>query len=342
MAGFERNWDSMRRALLIIRALRQGPANRNELMAAVAESLPDAYADLPERSQRRAFERDLENARERLAATIAWNGSIRAYELHDAGPFVQAELTDDALGGLAFLMNTFNPNEEVARFVQPLLDWVTSAVTEEQLRTLNQSPSLSVSLQRLSEQEIAPDVWRLVNIAIRNRRMLKFEYGSPIHKVDDTRLHTVEPYGLLFREGHYYLRAYRRRWLAPNGFSGGEGWATPYRLDYIRSGTCELRANFVPRESRPTTETIRYKLHPRIVRGGISRYFDKMQVGEADENGWVTISAETDNLFDAHRILLRYGEMCVALSPPRLVDYMARAAHGMADQYPKPDENSAE
>lgn len=334
MSDYERNWDAARRALLIIRHLRSGPASRPELVQAVRQALPSAYADLSAKALQRAFERDLENARLRLGAEIAWNPHLRAYVLVDTGPLIQLELSDAALVGLAFLTDLFNTSSEVVAIIEPLLDWVRTAVTSEQLRTLGRhTATLSVSLRRLSESEIAPVVWQHVNDAIRARRLLRFSYASPIHERDEPRIHTVEPYTLFFRGGHYYLRAYCRRWVAPDGYSGGSFWASPYRLDYILPDAIELQRSFEPRPQQRPLHTIRYKLSPKIVRGGISRYFSNMQAGEPDADGWVTVTAETDNLFDAHRILLGYGEQCVALAPPDLVERMTTAVGEMAARY---------
>lgn len=330
----ERNWQTFKRALLLLKQLQQGPHSRRELMTAVSAQLPDAYQTSNAKAAVRTFERDLQNLRERLQATIVWDHTLRAYVLQDAGPFGQNALPDAAMTGLAFLFEAFATNHEAKRMVTPLLDWFMQSVPPDQLRRLGQHTiPLELGVDRLSEKEIMPEVWRMVNHAIHQRRLFRFPYLSPVHENEGPRIHTVEPYEIQFRNGHYYLHAYCRRWEAPNGWTGGGHWATPYRLDYIQKDELTLLKTFSPRQQQPKLISIRYKLAPRIVRGGVTRYFTDMVVGEPDAEGWVTVSAKADSVFDAHRILLGYGELCIALDPPQLVERMATVSQKMATHY---------
>src|SRR5690606_9528754 len=149
------------------------------------------------------------------------------------------------------------------------------------------------NIQRISEQDIHPEVWEKVIYAIKNRRIIEFFYTSPHHEKSEPRRHRVEPYEHYFRNGHFYLKAYCLRWVAPNGFEGGKFWANPYRLNYISPKEFILLGSFVPREKQARMMPIRYKLSPQIVRGGISRYFADMEVGAPDDEGWVEVTAST-------------------------------------------------
>jgi predicted DNA-binding transcriptional regulator YafY len=335
----DRNWDALKRSLILLTRLRQGPADKATLIKAVRRALPDAYSEESAKAQSRTFERDLENVRYRLQAEVAWQPQLRQYVLHGVGPFLRVELSEEMLTGLAFLMDTLTTNEEIQRIIRPLLDQIVQALPPHQIQQLSrQSTPIHVNLQRLSESEISPEVWRRLIYAIKQRRVVRFHYASPLHEHSETRQHTVEPYEHYFRGGHFYLKGYCLRWVAPNGWEGGQFWASPYRLDYILPADFMLLGTFVHREKRAQLHSIRYKLAPQIVRGGVSRYFDQMRVGDPDAQGWVEVTAQTDNLFEAHRILLAYGEQCQALEPPELVDRMARAAGAMAAFYPAPQE----
>jgi hypothetical protein len=119
----------------------------------------------------------------------------------------------------------------------------------------------------------------------------------------------------------------RWRWW---GRGNGRFWANPYRLDHILPDDLELLGTFVPRlQQRPLLQ-IRYKLSPRIVRGGISRYFADLSVSEPHEAGWVKVAAYTDNKFEAFRILLAYADQCVVLSPSNLVERLRQVAQSFS------------
>ncbi len=330
----DRNWDAMRRALLILRYLRQEPADKQMLMRAVRGEMPDAYGEQSVKARGRTFERDLENVRNRLLATVEWQPRIRQYVLVDPGPFVQAPLSDEALSGFAFLMDSLTTSVEIQGVIRPLLAWVEQSIPSEQIRKMtHQQAPIHLNIHRVSEGDIHPAVWEKVIYAIKQRRIIQFDYTSPFHEKSEPRRHTVEPYEHYFRGGHFYLKAYCLRWVAPNGYEAGKFWANPYRLDYILPQDFELLGTFVQRERRLPLQTIRYKLSPQIVRGGISRYFAEMQVGEMDSDGWVEVTAQTDNLFEAYRTLLAYGDQCVALEPPELVDRFRHVVHELSRFY---------
>lgn len=330
----ERNWDALKRPLLILNHLRQGPADKQTLIQAVRYQMQDAYLETGDKAQSRTFERDLENARLRLQATIEWQPRLRQYVLHDPGPFVQTELSPEGLAGLAFLKDSFTTSEEIQRVIRPLLNWVEGAIPPEQMRQMtHQHAPIHLNLQRISEGEIHPQVWRKVIYAIKQRRIISFNYASPFHEKSEARRHTVEPYEHYFRGGHFYLKAYCLRWVAPNGYEDGRFWANPYRLDYILPEDLELLGTFAARQQPRPSQQIRYKLSPRIVRGGISRYFIDMVVGDPDESGWVEVIAQTDNEFEAFRTLLGYADQCVVLEPPSLVERMKQVTQSFCSFY---------
>jgi predicted DNA-binding transcriptional regulator YafY len=330
----ERNWDAMKRALMILRFLRQEPADKTTLIHLVRQAMPEAYTEDNEKAQSRTFERDLENVRYRLGAEVVWDPGLRQYTLRDPGSFVQAALPSEALNGLAFLMDSFTTSEEIQAVIRPLLQWVEQAIPTEQLRrmTHHQVP-LQLNIQRISEQDVHSEVWEKVIYAIRNRRIIEFFYTSPHHEKTEPRRHRVEPYEHYFRNGHFYMKAYCLRWVAPNSFEGGKFWANPYRLNYISPNEFIMLGSFVHREKQARMVPICYKLSPQIVRGGISRYFANMEVGEPDEDGWVEVTASTDNEFEAYRTLLAYGNQCVVLEPPSLVDRLRKVVQSLHYHY---------
>ena len=197
----------------------------------------------------------------------------------------------------------------------------------------HQQTPIQLNISHISEREVKTAVWQKVIYAIKQRRIVQFNYQSPIHETAAQRRHLVEPYEHYYRNGHFYLKAYCLQWVAPDGRVNGRFWANPYRLDYIQPDELLLLGTFQPRQRQPALTEVRYKLSPRIVRGGISRWFTNMTVDEPDSEGWVEVRGETDNEFDAYRILLAYGKQCVVLSPDTLVDRFRDAVEAMGGYY---------
>ena len=330
----ESKWRTVRRCLAMLHRLQRGPADRDALMRAVREMVPDAYGPANPDARRKRFERDLWNLRHKLAAEVEWDPDQGVYRLVDNGPWGGLELSEEALRGLAFLFETFGPESGAAEVVRPLLEALLWALPgDQQRRVERQSAELRLDLRRLDEGEIDPVVWDKVRRAVTMRRMLRFRYLSPRHERPEPRIHTVEPYELRFR-GHYELRAYCRHWSNPLGQEKMHAGWFRYRLDHmLAEGLVILPDRLPPGQRYRRLETVRYRLAPQLARGGVSRHFDEMTVSAPDAEGWVEVTGKTDDLFEARRVLLAYGENCQVLAPPSLVRGMERAAQGLADLY---------
>jgi len=330
----ENSWLAARRCLAIVRRLQQGPADKKELLQVVQNTIPEAYTQSTEKAQDRSFERDLENLRKRLHAKIEWDHRLRAYYLVDPGPFARFDLPENALTAIAFLLETFGPNSGAHEILQPLLNFLEKTLSSEQLRRLDRQDSpLRLNLSRLDSGTISPLVWEKVRYAVQQRRIIEFEYLSPQHKHPEPRRHRVEPDELQFERGHYYLKGFCLRWQNPQGYKGG-GRPFSYRRDHILSKDFELLPDRVKVDQRrQRLMPIRYRVAPRLWRSGLTRHFEEMIASEPDSEGWVEIQAKTDDLFQAHRTLLAYGELCQVLDPPELVEKMVTAVVSMAKLY---------
>src|SRR5690606_22686881 len=64
--------------------------------------------------------------------------------------------------------------------------------------------------------------------------------------------------------------------------------------------------------------SVKYRLSPIIARLGVSEHFENHQVVNC-EDGSAIVCAETDDLFDAVKTLLYYGENCEVLGGEELV-----------------------
>ena len=323
-------------ALVILRHLQKGPAGKGELIRAVQEITPDAYDEANQEAQDSSFERDMKNVRQRLGADVICDRSSNLYYLNDPGPFFRLALSDDALSGLAFLLDAFDFDGTISDVVRPFLASVQNLLTAEQAQRLERFGStLHLKLQNLDETKIAPIVWQKVNHAVSNRHVLRFDYLAPRHEKPEPRTHTVEPYDpVRYHRGHFELRAFCRHWSNPHGWEKSDAGWIRYRLDRIQPDTLEVLPEILHLSQRQKRLiAVCYRISPDLARGGVSQHFEEMEVGQPDKNGWVEVTGKTADLFEAERVFLAYGQHCVVLGPPALVTRMKQAASEMAQFY---------
>jgi proteasome accessory factor C len=327
-------WLSFKRCLAIVRRLQEGPASKAELVRAVRELVPGAYGAGSDAARRKRFERDVKSIREDLGVDVDYERPAGQYVLKDSGPLLSLGLSPGALRGLAFLLSTFDAESAASEQTRPLLETIQRLLPGDQLRKLERySPELGINLHHLDQGEIHPRVWDTVQRAVLEHRVLQFDYVSPRHDSPLVRTHVVESYDLKFVDGHWQLHAYCRRCSGPDRQQEHVGWL-PYRLTRVQVTGLELWPDKFPRrERRRRLVNLVYRLGPELHRGGVSRRFEEMEVSAVEADGWVTVTAKTDDLFVARRILLAYGENCQVLAPPQLRRQIARAAHKMAGFY---------
>lgn len=323
-------------ALVIVHHLQKGPADKGELIRVVQEILPDAYDKANPEAQDSSFERDMNTVRRRLEADVVCDRSSNLYYLNDPGPFLRLALSDEAMAGLAFLLEVFDFDGTISDFVRPLLDLVQKSLSPVQAQQLERFHStLHLKLQYLDETKIAPIVWQKVNYAVNSRRVLRFAYLSPRYENLEPHTHTVEAYNpVRFHRGHFELPAYCRHEYDLQGWEkSNPGWIR-YRLDRIQPDSIEILSETLQLSQRQKRlALVRYRVSPVLARGGISPHFEEMEVGQPDENGWVEVTGKTADLFEAERLFLAYGQHCMVLSPPALVTRMKQAATQMAQFY---------
>lgn len=329
-------WLVVKQALLILQHLQAKSADKETLMASVRREVPDAYSQATAKGRSSSFERDLRNLRERLYVDIQWAPRERVYRLVDPGPLFRLSLADSAMEGLAFLLETFEPTEgEGGEVVVPFIEQVLAQLSDDQQRRLQrQNATLRMDLRRLDRGEIAPKVWEEVRYAVAHRRLLRFSYLAPRHEKPEPRTHKIEPYELRFHRGHYEVLGYCLNWSNPYGYEKAHAGWFRYRLDRIVPEGLEVMPDILPPGQRQRRLlTICYRISPTLARGGISRHFEEMATSEPDENGWVTVTGKTTDLFEAKRILLAYGQHCVVLSPSSLRDDVREAVSNAAKLY---------
>lgn len=303
------------RALSILRQVQQASDSREQLMALVSADLGNGPydGDTPDVGRRR-FEEDLGFIQGSLSAKRPrYNRKLDRYEFQGFGDFRPLGLQEDELDTLAFLAETFGPDAPHGDQVQALLMHIQAMLSDVQRSGLLARRSrLQVQLRRKDTDQIPPIVEQTIGRAL-GKQLLRFAYRSPTQADEVPRIHTAEPWNRYFdsARGHFYLDAFLREVDGPHGQWKAQRWMR-YRIGRILpEGIQVLPERLPPTPPKRPRHRLEYLLAPELTRlGQVSRHFDDMEIHDPDEEGWVRVTATTDNLFMACRQLLSYGPGC--------------------------------
>lgn len=324
-------WASFLRVLAILNRLKEGPATGEQLIQSVLETMgADAYPSAPGARQA-AFKRDRANLKKRLGVETVWDSKNQIYVLNDAGPFGRVSLSPPMLRALSILSRQYdNAVGELAGvrdLVEQIIGWLP---LKTRLKIESASEDLTLDFgQDVDRSEISLRVWETINRALNQHRKLTFNYLSPRRADRKPVFHEIAPYHIRFQDGHLYLRGYSLNAVLP-----GEMSFLRFRISYILDDE-RLRVSPTKVETRhrqPPRFLVHYWLAPEIGRGEISYRFAEMQITRNDD-GSAEIRAVTDDVWEAARTLLAYGESCIVLGGSDLLREMRRRVEGMARNY---------
>lgn len=334
----------LQRSLCLLRHLQDGPQDRDTLASFVhIECDPNAYPDFSQKASQKCFENDLKRLREWGVATDYYEGH---YRLLSYGSFNPVGLPDHALEMVAFLSETFGPgaphHEAIQQLLRMVIDWLPS---QQRDSIPMRRQRLRLDLRRRDDDQIAPRVQAALDRALSQHRLLRFHYRAPSQTDGVPRIHTVQPWSLDFDpvRRHLYLDAYRLEVSGPFGV-----WAEPqwqrYRPGRILAEGIEVLPDKFPAipPKRPRYP-LEYWLAPEIARlGEITRHFEEMRIGQTDSEGWVQVTATTDDLFRAMRLLLGYGPNCKVTGGSDARREMEALVTALGQRYPAPTKSPAE
>lgn len=322
----------------MVRRLQQGPARKEELLAAVyAGEGREAYGMTDGKALGKRFEADKRRMREHLGVDIRYDAAAGGYVI-DRLDAPLLNLPDDDLLTLAWLADTFTADGPRADEVQRLLDRLADWLPEERRRLVSRAagtfPTPDVRLR--DSEPIAPDVWAAVTEACNSRRELIFDYRTSEEDGVRLRQHHVQPWDLDFTDrGHYRLLGYCL-WC-----DGADGPIEPrdyrhYRLSRIVAGSARVLPRVLPPiRPRGRPRLVLFEMSPRIARFGISARRELL--GEPAitpaAGGWVRVAGQTLDVFDLARNLLYYGGHCRVLGGPELLAEMQGLAKALGEIY---------
>lgn len=328
------SWLVLRRGLAIIRRLMRSPATKAELLTAVRTAVgPDAYSESASAAER-ALKNDRAVLRDKLGVEIVYDRSKGVYWLANLGDLPWLDLTDDDLAAIVTIYNSFVGAHPEAERVRAFLDRIGSLMPPERRQAVQaQRVSLTVQWRELDETPVPERVQQVLHRAITQRHRVGFNYRAATTGAR-VRYHEVEPYGIVLRDGHYYLECF-------DLFSrGADNDQTPHHqhrrlrlLGIVDDEMLRVLPERLPPGRRPQRSyLVKYRLAPPAVHHGVSRHFADMHV-EKQVDGSAIVTATTYDPWEAVRILLHYGDSCVVLGGPELLREMRRVVVGMAKNY---------
>jgi predicted DNA-binding transcriptional regulator YafY len=313
-----------RRRFRALALLHIGPHTSGELMAVLQkEGLFVAEREEPADAHQclYQFRRDIDALR-KLGCEIRFDRVSHCYSWHNS-PF-RLSLNSSQLSAFALLLDTFAESAMLhAADIQALLADLSGRLPPEQQKTVNTlRRAFGIDLHETTDYSDAdPQTVQRIERAIEQGQRLAFRYRSP-REGKEVR-HVIEPRPLVFERGHVYLK----------------GWSLEYqkelrfRLDYVLAGSAEvLPITSAPKRPAPISYRLRYELSAVIARNSVSQHFEGQEV-ERNEDGSVTITARTTDLFEACRTLISYREHCTVLEPPELVDQMRAVSENLYKKY---------
>ena len=305
MPSDQQRFFALQRSLSILRHLQREAADRFTLMELVQLDVGfDSYEEVQSKAAERAFEGDIKRLKD-LGVDIAYDRKANCYRLGSYGDFCPVGLSEEMLNTLAFLSETFEPEtpngDRVQQLIRTIADWLP---TSQRDSLAGRRQRLRIDLRRKDDDEVPPVVQNAIDRAINQRRLLRFAYRSPSQADGVPRVHTVQPWGMHFDtvRRHLYLDAYRVQVSGPYGDRRKRQWQR-YRPGRILEGDIEVLPDRLPPEPpRRVRHRLEYLLAPAIARlGEITRHFDDMEIHETNKDGWVRVTATTDDLFRAVR-----------------------------------------
>lgn len=326
--GTKRNsWRTFHRRLFLLRRLVRSPADAATLLAAARDFFVDD--DIYPPDARAALRSDFRTLREEFECVITLRDD-GCYALEDFGRLALLDLPDEDLEALAFLLANFSetplPN---AGNVDDLLDRLLSLLPPER-RARVPRPARDVRLDYPQPSSTAAThTLKALKRALR-RQQVRFVYRSSFAQNGSMVQHRVEPWDLIFRDGHTYLDAYCHDCGNPEG---NRRWRL-YRLDRMVEGSVMLLHDTLHRDPPPRLlYTLRYTLAPQVARQkDVALWFLNTLV-EFDADGKGLVTAQVHDLWQARQILLRYREHCRVLEPPELVTMMRQSLEAMCGVY---------
>jgi predicted DNA-binding transcriptional regulator YafY len=330
-------WDVFLRALALLHRLLQGPATDEELIAFARETIDEEIYPESITASKAALKHAKSHLRTRLRVKFTGDRINHKYTLIDPGPFGTLSLNQESLRGLALLARDFGNGLGERAYIRALMDEIIGRLDPATQRLLEHQPeTLSLAVKQFVDKgEIRPKVWETVQRSIEKQRKLSFRHLSPRYEDQQPIYFEVAPVRVSYQDGHWYLRAWSllRRTISGEELRGEPAYIR-FRLNYMLDDEyLRLSPTVIPKPFRtPPRIPVHYLLIPEIGRGEISYHFAETEI-KYHEDGSAEVHGFTEDVWEAARLLLSYGEGCVVLGGDDVLHEVRRRVQGMAKNY---------
>lgn len=317
-----------RRRLFLIRRLIRGPATAQELIDEANATFTDVPEGIYPADASAALRHDIAALRKEYGCGIDRDDD-GVYMLKSPGNLALIDLPDGEIEAVAFLLDVYEKSDlPIAAQINAFLERIESLMPDDRrnlLRSLTASPQ--VDRPQAPAEGVAEMMQALKGVL--RKREVEFDYCSPHTPDGAPRRHRVAPLEFVYREGHTYLDAFCLESDVPDL----AGQFVLYRLNRIVPGSVRRLPQALRRDYRRPTYPLRYWLAPAVARRrDVAEWFPQTRIEYADD-GSATVTAETDDLWRAHQVLMRYREHCRVLEPAPLVEMMRASIQRMAELY---------
>jgi hypothetical protein len=333
MRGSE--WLSLKRCLAIVIRLQQGSVSPTDLVSFVIKTVGTGAYPSSSSAREKAFKRDRESLRKRLGVKFSYTASTKLYSLIEIGPLLRLYLPETSLRAISILSHSFNGHVGEHSEVQFFLEEVISRLSLDAQRKLDGSNSRVYIdlLKDVDPNHISKKVLRTAWKAVNGKRKFAFNYISPTYEDRQKRLQVVLPYRIQYQWGHWYLQAYRLSYRDLGNKEHADQKHLRYRLSYVQDDDgLRIYPNVMPAPPAPPKYLVHFRLLPPLSRGVISERFEDMTITLL-EDGSAEVKGYCENVWEAGRTLLIYGEFCVVLGGGEVRTWIKKTVKGMAENY---------
>jgi len=168
-------------------------------------------------------------------------------------------------------------------------------------------------------------------LAIAYRQKICFEY-TPTHRKEDSIAHeNIDPYYIIYMDGHFYLNAYSHKM---NQFF-------EYRVDRIKAETLKPQPDMIDAERRRRPVEFKFWIDGNIAKRGLSQrwltqtlereevYLDERR----NQRRRVLVRATAYSEWRIIQQMLKYGDKAELVAPPHLREEMKKVVERMASFY---------
>lgn len=353
---------SAERLFRLVQFLMANNCTRDDIFVHLRDyyKLPSVGAEMSaaRRSAERMLERDLQFLADQgfvVQKTRATQSQPARYRfVKGSGPTSLFLLTDPEVESLAFLYRLFaDPNQQVpANLSQPLpqsparnpyagdvLHFIENlalrlpSAQHKRFEHFVQKPFVYFQISPVADYLPCREIIHTIERAISQRQQICFQY-APTHGRRAYTFHDhVDPYYIIYMEGHFYLI----------GYSHQRAQFLEYRIDRIQSDHLRIQPDMIDVERRRRPVEFRFWIDGNIAKQGLSqRWLSQTQVREEaylDEQGRprrrVLVRATAYSEWRIVQQLLRYGDKVELVDPPHLRREMQQVVKRMNSFYEK-------